>query len=207
MQWENGVPFGSTAYEDRVLKESAYGVKYVRDVQPTDLCGNGVVDPGETPCTCPQDAGPPAAYETNRSDGIDNDCDGFVDCDDPDCDCNMQICVGGDANWVTAEGGCKDLQTGLVWSLSNCCSDWNTANQHAADLNEGGYSDWRLPSRAELETAASHLAAAQLVGAGSSWSSTTQGQRAYYVNLSTGTATLALKASSISFYCVRQGTQ
>ncbi len=49
------------------------------------FCGDGNCDPGETPCNCPQDCGAAPATETNCSDGIDNDCDGFVDCADPNC--------------------------------------------------------------------------------------------------------------------------
>jgi subtilisin family serine protease len=49
------------------------------------FCGDGNVDPGETPCNCPQDCGAPPSSETNCSDGVDNDCDGLTDCADSDC--------------------------------------------------------------------------------------------------------------------------
>jgi hypothetical protein len=85
VEWQNNVPVGSTAHTEKWLKESLFFVKFVRDVTPPDLCGNGVLDPGETPCNCPEDAGAPAETETDCFDGIDNDCDGLVDGDDPDC--------------------------------------------------------------------------------------------------------------------------
>jgi len=52
------------------------------------ICGNGTCDgsQGETPCTCPLDCGQPSAGESGLcTDGIDNDCDGAVDCADSDC--------------------------------------------------------------------------------------------------------------------------
>ncbi len=52
------------------------------------FCDNGVCDPGENSCTCPNDCGTPPPSETPGStcrDGLDNDCDGFIDLDDPDC--------------------------------------------------------------------------------------------------------------------------
>jgi len=58
------------------------------DCGPPPACGDGTCDPGEDPCSCQDDCGPPSPYETNCSDGIDNDCDGLIDGDDPDCpDC------------------------------------------------------------------------------------------------------------------------
>jgi hypothetical protein len=49
------------------------------------FCGDGVCDPGEDSCGCPADCGSSPATETDCADGVDNDCDGLVDCDDPDC--------------------------------------------------------------------------------------------------------------------------
>jgi len=51
-------------------------------------CGNGVCEPYESGCFCPEDCGAPLAFEsagTTCQDRIDNDCDGLVDCEDPDC--------------------------------------------------------------------------------------------------------------------------
>ena len=52
------------------------------------FCGNGICDPGEDSCNCPEDCGTPPPSETpgsTCSDGLDNDCDGLIDSDDPDC--------------------------------------------------------------------------------------------------------------------------
>jgi hypothetical protein len=53
------------------------------------FCGDGVCDPGEDSCNCPEDCGTPPQEETpgtTCNDGLDNDCDGDADCDDPDCE-------------------------------------------------------------------------------------------------------------------------
>ncbi len=53
------------------------------------LCGDGTCDPSENSCDCPVDCGTPPSSEipdSTCSDGLDNDCDGDADCDDPECD-------------------------------------------------------------------------------------------------------------------------
>ncbi len=51
-------------------------------------CGDGTCagGPGETPCNCPVDCGPPDPDEQGAAcfDGIDNDCNGLTDCADPE---------------------------------------------------------------------------------------------------------------------------
>lgn len=54
------------------------------------FCGDGTCDPGEDRCACPGDCGPPPTTESSCFDGVDNDCDGFIDGDDPDCDCGLK---------------------------------------------------------------------------------------------------------------------
>jgi len=60
-------------------------------------CGDAVCDPGEDPCSCSADCGPVPASESTCNDGVDNDCDGGVDCGDLDC-CTDGLCVTGADN-------------------------------------------------------------------------------------------------------------
>ena len=48
-------------------------------------CGDGMCDPSETTCTCSADCGAPPVNESSCTDGEDEDCDGLIDCLDPDC--------------------------------------------------------------------------------------------------------------------------
>ncbi len=50
---------------------------------PVTVCGDGTCDPGEDRCGCPGDCG--SAGEEICDNGIDDDCDGAVDCEDNDC--------------------------------------------------------------------------------------------------------------------------
>jgi hypothetical protein len=83
------------------------------------------------------------------------------------------VCAVNDANFTTADGGCKDLTTGLVWSSdvlgvvggSPASSNPSTAicGTYFEDKPEaGGFTDWRPPSVGEVQDAltnglASHL--------------------------------------------------
>jgi hypothetical protein len=52
------------------------------------------------------------------------------------------------------DGTVTDLKTGLVWEQSdaqnNVLRTWQQAVDYCAELNLGGKTDWRLPSRTEL---------------------------------------------------------
>jgi hypothetical protein len=46
-----------------------------------------------------------------------------------------------------------DPFSGLMWqNASNCCSNWDDSRTYCADLNWGGYSDWRMPTIGELRS-------------------------------------------------------
>lgn len=89
-------------------------------------CGDNTCDAGETQCSCAQDCGTPPADETGLcDDGIDNDCDGLVDCDDGDCSGDAacdSFC--GDGTCDIDEDSCScDLDCGAAPSTETQCSD------------------------------------------------------------------------------------
>ena len=55
-------------------------------------------------------------------------------------------------------GVIKDTKTGLMWTQKDSYVDlgkslnWNESNDYVKKLTTGGYSDWRLPTIAELKT-------------------------------------------------------
>jgi hypothetical protein len=55
------------------------------DCGPPPICGNGACDLGEDQCSCPDDCDMPPSTEVDCSNGIDDDCDNLVDCNDSDC--------------------------------------------------------------------------------------------------------------------------
>ena len=72
-----------------------------------------------------------------------------------------------EGHFVSSDGGCKDLQTGVVWGTSWWLANGGPgvsfpnffeATSYCSNLTEGGYSDWRLPSGAELLDASSNSA-------------------------------------------------
>ena len=107
--------------------------------------------------------------------------------------------------WVSVEGGCKDVQSGLVWSgtLRLPDTNWPTfpqAQQLCAEYSvEGGYADWRQPTRTEMKTAVTHGVGSHVdlepwaPPNSSHFSGTTVGTNyVYTVNLSTGSDFKAL---------------
>jgi hypothetical protein len=80
------------------------------------LCNsNGTCDPGEDICFCSDDCSPPA-LELNCTNGVDDDCDGDLDCYDADC------CVGGtcdsfdpDEDGVSVCDDCQEREP-RIWS-------------------------------------------------------------------------------------------
>ncbi len=56
-------------------------------------CPDTTCEPAENSCICPADCGAPPAIETVCDDGLDDDCDGPIDCADSDCNldpaCNI----------------------------------------------------------------------------------------------------------------------
>ena len=48
---------------------------------------------------------------------------------------------------------CKDSKSGLMWSqAAKAERNWYEAVHYCQNLNEGGYNDWKLPSRSQLQT-------------------------------------------------------
>ena len=56
------------------------------------VCPNGSCEDGEDSCNCPQDCGDPPSNEVpgvTCNNDADDDCDGNIDCEDPDCPVSM----------------------------------------------------------------------------------------------------------------------
>jgi len=119
--------------------------------------------------------------------------------------------------FITAEGGCKDVRSGRVWSRNTMSPErggsfytFAAAKSYCSNLVEGGYDDWRMATRDELKTAyangagnyldvfwvTDHSGAPPYEYDYHKWSSTTitvkgqrRGEYAYVVDLKTGVDT------------------
>lgn len=94
-------------------------------------------------CVCQVDGGTPEVSESICGDGLDNDCDGAADCDDPSCNnvvcsttnkrcsANMCICTGGGGSLETSETICNDGKDNDCDGLTDC-DDPSCANKRCA---------------------------------------------------------------------------
>lgn len=118
-----------------------------------------------------------------------------------------------DSDFVSADGGCKDVATGLVWSAGGCqgqtfCYTWPQADSYCESLADGGFSDWRNPSANEMSDACTN-------GAGSHvqheprtmWTSTKQGKKFRKVgqfNAGCTISSILEEDSTVAVICVRE---
>lgn len=118
-------------------------------------------------------------------------------------------CILDDTLFNSEEGGCRDLTTGLVWSTQSLQfgiqSTWEGAKTYCEDLVEGGYDDWFLPSRDELQEVFANGSATHMnLMTNSNWSSTRRGNtRAWLVNLTDGNTWVDLIGSTRNCICAR----
>lgn len=92
-------------------------------------CGDGSCDPNsnnETQCNCPGDCGTPPSTETSCTDDIDNDCDGYTDCNDTDCDADP-----------ACSGSCGDDTCDEGEDQCNCPDDCGTPPSTETNCDDG----------------------------------------------------------------------
>ena len=85
----------------------------IREVTPdpnAGFCGDLDCGPGEDRCNCADDCGSPPGSELICNDGMDDDCDSDIDCDDADCLEDPACPFCGDASCDPGENqcGCAD---------------------------------------------------------------------------------------------------
>jgi len=113
--------------------------------------------------------------------------------------------------WTSSNGGCQD-PSGRVWAASRMGqggpqATYSQDRTYCADLVEGGYDDWRLPTTAEFRTAVGYSAAAHLnlpdQGWGR-WLSETKGKMWGYGGVfQNGSINQTLQTSTLDVMCVR----
>jgi hypothetical protein len=89
------------------------------DCGPAPFCGDGNCNGTETSCSCVDDCGLPPASEAGLcADGIDNDCNGQIDCDDVAC---------------SASPACEPADCGSIFEKKACNAEstcrWDNRNK------------------------------------------------------------------------------
>lgn len=104
---------GSYCCGDFVCEGAEDSFNCAIDCGAAPYCGDGNCDAGEDECSCPADCGAPPSSEAGLcTDGVDNDCDGNADCNDPDCGadpaCQQVDCSQfGDKTSCNAQAQCR----------------------------------------------------------------------------------------------------
>ncbi|MCH8967893.1 MAG: hypothetical protein IIA66_02100 [Planctomycetes bacterium] len=99
------VPAMGSCCGDGPCEGSEDGFNCEIDCGPPPVCNDGTCDPGEDQCNCAADCGTPSSEVCTN--GVDDDCDGAVDCDDSDCsgDPACSSC-GGNRSACTSNSDC-----------------------------------------------------------------------------------------------------
>ena len=93
--------------DDTAARDALYACSFSPSVSP--VCGDGTCNGSETSCDCPADCPAPPSTETNLcTDGVDNDCDGAIDCNDSDCSGDLACTSSG-----TGESGGRLCRNGI----------------------------------------------------------------------------------------------
>ena len=121
--------------------------------------------------------------------------------------------------FLSKEGGCKDMKTNLVWSISgndalHTLMSFSFAESYCANLVEGNTGamcgDWRLPTVSELVAlhadGGSFYVNASYMDVRHRWTSVKKGNKAYTVVIGTGATALESKYNYLDAICVRQGS-
>jgi hypothetical protein len=114
--------------DNNLINSVGLGASPIREVTPGSggpICGDTNCDPGEDPCNCESDCGAPTTTETNCSDGIDEDCDTEIDCDDADCLGDFACSYCGDGTCDPDEDQC------------NCPEDCGTPPETETNCTDG----------------------------------------------------------------------
>jgi hypothetical protein len=99
-------------------------------------------------------------------------------------------CAQTSSKWINAGGGCQDTQTGLTWSVTYRSAKDSGAPatvmaKWCGSMGQNGYS-WRLPTLAEMKTAASDNISQYVSGTFAAryyyWSSDHRGKNDYYAH-------------------------
>ena len=118
----------------------------IREITPNpnmDYCGNTDCGPEEDSCNCAADCGDPPPSELSCDDGMDEDCDGPIDCEDDDCEGNS-LCQSSCGNGTcdpyedcnSCPGDCAGVTKGKP-SNRYCCGNGEVEGPEGDGLCEG----------------------------------------------------------------------
>jgi glucose/arabinose dehydrogenase len=139
----------------------------------TLYCGDTNCDPGmgEHPCNCERDCGTPTIVELVCNDGIDDDCDSYIDCADAECvlaaACNPAGAVP-DGRWVPGTMLTANKATGEEITLQ-----WDSSCR-SGDIDYEIYEGW-------IGAFSSHLPATCSTSGSLSWTFTPETGSTYYI--------------------------